>query len=534
MYDILPTLAADSPFLLAAQTILTLIPHPSDPHPASAQSKALRSAASAELARRTMDLLVRTLAQAPTVECVQALAMLSMWEWGNGWDLQANWDRAERAVQVAMALGLHERDKEHSGGLAVEGFDWMADLSRRTWWVVYSAQLYAAIVSGRDPIIGPDDPRIHVDFPICSIQDNAWSNWVSTFRYCARALALVNSVYSVEQMRAWGPPGRPSAEEDEERRRRLVEVDREITEMMKLAEKSSVIDLAPGGEEEVVRNLQLSARSGLALTHIHIHRQQAFPEVSLFSKKLCGLPQAPDFSALAGQTPNLITVGVQDVPGMPDMPGMGTVSASTSTLAPISFSDILASPATSVNGSSGNPDAQLGGTTDALGTSNDVMDMDFDVDTIFPSTDAGDESWVHEFLGDIRAPWLTDAGGVASLLLPIEAEPIHFPDVPAVTATIEPIHSPPHPRDLRDLAGAGAGAHVSTGSTPASTTSTRRRGPRKAWGVDSNDRAIEPSLPTTDIFPPGVSLARCATAAHTIVRLEVLHRSAAMAMFKAP
>ncbi|GFZ44355.1 hypothetical protein JCM24511_02077 [Saitozyma sp. JCM 24511] len=343
LYDILPTLAAESPFLLAGQTILTLVPYPSDPNPTSPPSKALRSAASAELARQTTVLIDRIISQRPTVECVQALAMLSTWEWGSGWDLEGNWDRGKRAVQVAMALGLHEQDKER-GRISAERLDWQADLSRRTWWVVYSAQLYAAIVSGRDPVIGPDDPRIRVDFPICSIQDNAWSNW------------------------------------DEERRRRLVEVDREVTEIMKLAGASSVVDLAPGGEEEVVRNLDLSGRSGLALTHIHVHRQQAFPGVSLFSKRLCGLPQAPDFSA----------------------------------------------------------------------------------DT-----------------GPVRCP--------------------------TVTASIGAITSPSARRESDR-------AHASSGSTSVSSASTRRRGTRKAWGVDSNDRA--------SVVP--------------LLRPRFSRPAAAIAMFKAP
>jgi hypothetical protein len=55
--------------------------------------------------------------------------------------------------------------------------------------------------------------------------------------------------------------------------------------------------------------------------------------------------------------------------------------------------------------------------------------------------------------------------------------------------------------------------------------------------VDANDNITEPERPIggpLHIFPPGISLARCATAAHTIVRLEVLHRSATIAMWKGP
>jgi hypothetical protein len=67
-------------------------------------------------------------------------------------------------------------------------------------------------------------------------------------------------------------------------------------------------------------------------------------------------------------------------------------------------------------------------------------------------------------------------------------------------------------------------------SNAGSTTSKKH----KAWGVDASG-AIEPNAVVEaaergETFPPGISLARCATAAHTIVRLEVLHRSAALAM----
>jgi hypothetical protein len=84
--------------------------------------------------------------------------------------------------------------------------------------------------------------------------------------------------------------------------------------------------------------------------------------------------------------------------------------------------------------------------------------------------------------------------------------------------------------------------------------------PHKAWGVDIKrapvqlvlDRAqhaTQAGLDSDDAgnsddepvvvgpdgpFPPGISLQRCATAAHSVVRLEVLHRSATLAMWKGP
>ncbi len=89
----------------------------------------------------------------------------------------------------------------------------------------------------------------------------------------------------------------------------------------------------------------------------------------------------------------------------------------------------------------------------------------------------------------------------------------------------------------------------------------------KAWGIDVKKRPIKLTLPSASSqdgrsgmasgssgfdsdedmddfeavvvgpdgpFPPGISLQRCATAAHSVVRLEVLHRSATMAMWTGP
>jgi hypothetical protein len=52
---------------------------------------------------------------------------------------------------------------------------------------------------------------------------------------------------------------------------------------------------------------------------------------------------------------------------------------------------------------------------------------------------------------------------------------------------------------------------------------------------DEMDQSVEAVVVGPDgPFPPGISLQRCATAAHSIVRLEVLHRSATMALWKGP
>jgi hypothetical protein len=94
----------------------------------------------------------------------------------------------------------------------------------------------------------------------------------------------------------------------------------------------------------------------------------------------------------------------------------------------------------------------------------------------------------------------------------------------------------------------GIPSNVRTARRP-STMSTASNKPHKAWGVDANDKPQAelpipvvtqqgsrqaPNVSDLNVFPPGVSLARCATAAHTVVRLEVLHRSAIIALWDGP
>jgi hypothetical protein len=442
----------------------------------SANSKRLRVAMSNYLGSQTMQLVDRLIAapEPTSLECVQALTMLSLWEWGNAGNLSKNRARAGQAIQVAMDIGLHEMDR-FSEGRSVEG-DWRADMARRTWWTTYVAQLTAAIISGNIPVLGPDDPRVRVDFPVCSLPDNAWPNWVNTNRQVVRVFNLVNSVYYAQaSSSAWGASTEAgSPEEHSDMTRRMIEVDREVMDMMKQAEAMAVIELVPGGEEEVVRNQQLSARLGLAVVHIHIHRQQAFPEVSLFSKRICGLPQAPDYS--------------EQIPLLDD----------------------VAVPQALANGASYSESSQY----QAM---NQTISMP-PQPGLFQTEDRNDivsEMWQPEtYPEDLPAPWFVNAGGAANLYAPTHNQPRH------VEASIVPIVSP----RARRL------------STPSVSASLSQK-PHKAWGVDANDNITEPERPIggpLHIFPPGISLARCATAAHTIVRLEVLHRSATIAMWKGP
>jgi len=484
---VLSTLLPESPLLLAVRTILVLVPHSQDPNPKSPTSKRLRTAMSAVLGKQTMDLIEATL-ENPSLETVQALCILSLWEWANSGNLARSRARSGQAIQVAMELGVHEMDKYSPGERAMEGEDWRMDMARRTWWTVYVAQLVSAFVSGTSPVIGPDDSRIHVLFPVCSLDDNSWPNWVKTNRQCVRVFGIVNAVYYSELAglaNAWGPrPHAMSAEAKAEMRQQVVDVDRQIQESMKQAEATSIIEFVPGGEEEVVRNQQTSTRLGLATLHIHIHRQQAFPEVSLFSKKICGLPQSKDFSP---SMPMLDSVAVPQALADGNVPVYRESSAEKGYDREV---DMKGPGHGQGNGDEYDDEADLG-------------NLDFIGDMWQPDT----------YPENLPAPWFTHADGAASLWTSNELSPMHYP---TISAWIAPTDSPSSRRP--------------------SVISSSSVKPHKAWGVDTNDKPTSPSPSSDDlvIFPPGISLARCATAAHTIVRLEVLHRSASIAMANGP
>lgn len=570
--EILPTLAEESPFILATKTILVLAPYPNDPAPKSANSKRLRQLASNELSKQTMELVSATLAEQSTIECVQALAMLSMWEWASAGSLSGNRARAGQAVQVAMEMGLHELDKHKAyTGVALEGEDWRKDMARRTWWTVYVAQLTASMVGGTNPVVGADDPRIMVDFPVCSLQDRAWPNWVNANRYCVRIFGLINQAFYGHGAVAvgWGSPGSSDSPEasSDAIHRKILETDQQVMELMKQAEASAVIELVPGGEEEVVRNQQLSTRLGLSVTHIHIHRQQAFPEVSLFSKRICGLPQAPDFITPnaendslpapngTAELPNVKTEGDQAfslTEGYGDyqghVNGNGQSAAVSTTLgggASGNASSVSLKQENSGDSLTKRSDAMLY-TTDSGSSHGHGASHNGGVSGLHPEYDFIDEMWQPETFPEmLPAPWFAHAGGAAALYAPIEVEPKHLPPL---TATIRAVT----PSDLGTAAGAAAGAGhdrrgsmasmqsfapSAAGGVPRSTP--MRTGPQKAWGVDAEGKAVAGPSGSADsgsmqVFPPGISLARCATAAHTIVRLEVLHRSAVIAMWNGP
>lgn len=164
-----------------------------------------------------------------------------------------------------------------------------------------------------------------------------------------------------------------------------------------------------------------------------------------------------------------------------------------------------------------------------------------------------DDMWQPEsFPSYLPTPWFAQQGGAASLFVDPDTEPYHYPalegpadngglqdltqlnvrgsyqsNLPSAAAAMPAM--PPAPAAPQQPPKQSASASVS--GSQASTSVSKKH---KAWGVDENgDLAPSEDVKAAEAletFPPGISLARCATAAHTIVRLEVLHRSAALAL----
>ena len=547
--EVLPSLLPQSPFLLAASCILMLVPHPRDPAPASPNSKRLRSAASHQIAleaETSINRLVNT--GRANIECVQALTMLSLWQWGTTLDLNQTKAYSAQAITIGMQLGLHELDQysPSASGSAVESQDWQKDMSRRTWWVTFGHQLQTAQASGSTSVISHDDPRIQVDFPACSIDDKSWSQHINTIRECSRVIDVLVSVYYAGDASKLGT----ATNAEVERRRKMFDVDAGILNLLRQAEAKSVIDFVSGGEEEVIRNQQLASRLAIAVLHIHVHRHQAFPEVSLFSKMMCGLPEMPPMSTEPVPAPlnsNPAPVGLAPNPIANESSTIQALMPQQTTM-DLSSIDSPLVPQTKTF-----PDTYLYSDSAYAPVADDQDPFAFINDMWQPET----------YPETLPEPWFVHSGGAGELYNPIEMVNTFQPPLTATLGEIESWSSsfsssmpssslsPPTSSSLsvgssgqNDLRAdpknnsPGPSMTSAAGNNESGQPTTDKR--HQAWGVDANDK---PEIPdeildeeqgVIKVFPPGVSLERCATAAHAIIRLEVLHRSAVMAMSDGP
>lgn len=158
-------LSPDSPFLLAIRAILALCPNPVDPAAKSLASRAMRRSQAARLAQEASDRVDEMLSEAnendavSSIECVQALTLLGLYEFAQNGNPVRNRMRMNQAVQVAMETGLHQTDKNTfessdptkprvTPAKAIEGEHVLKDMARRTWWVAFAAMLISGLVAG--------------------------------------------------------------------------------------------------------------------------------------------------------------------------------------------------------------------------------------------------------------------------------------------------------------------------------------------------------------------------------------------------
>ncbi len=110
------------------------------------------------MARQAADRIEELLTEAgenddetPSIEIVQALSLLGLYEFGQTANAARNRMRMNQAVQLAMEMGLHQVDEKGWEGEAtsVEGDDIITDMKRRTWWVIFAGMLISGMVSGK-------------------------------------------------------------------------------------------------------------------------------------------------------------------------------------------------------------------------------------------------------------------------------------------------------------------------------------------------------------------------------------------------
>lgn len=190
------TIPPDSPFLLSLQCVLPVIRNePLIPLTASSEveKKAHIRMQTAHTAKRTeaaIDALLERVESHPdgedyhTLEVIQALCMLIIYEYGGGRALKARL-KADTALGIAMSKGLHRLSSTSNGnglrspppihrpGVAphyLSRIDQaeMHEVRKRMWWSLWSMTMWTAYNTGRIPTIRADDARVTCELPHCS------------------------------------------------------------------------------------------------------------------------------------------------------------------------------------------------------------------------------------------------------------------------------------------------------------------------------------------------------------------------------
>lgn len=334
--------------------------------------------------------------------------------------------------------------------------------------------------------------------------------------------------------------------------------------------------------------------------HIQLHRRQAFPEVAMFSRKMCGLPKAA-VSALppTPQQPLSVHSGSQAFAPNGSPNGNGSPYAGSQMLSSYQDSGSLLAGSGSDKGS-----GSLGYPLPVTPVQNSAIYPHQQNNAMSLNQQTLQQLPMEGLLWDpalypqsFPAPWFVMPKGAGSLYQPVNEAPAYLPPVPGIftpetgyigmplngyqvdasemtsvaqeaTASMQEISPSQALRTHRQVPDSQITRPIPpTTNSPLNSASMERQahsgGPgkqHKAWGVDIKRAPVQlaidrmqsgaPAKQDSDSsdnvddepvvvgpdgpFPPGISLQRCATAAHSVVRLEVLHRSATLAMWKGP
>ena len=257
-----------TPVMLAIQALAVLVPSIAVPF-------ADRHGASVYLAARASEAIDDALAQAaPTLDVIQALYLLSVWNWGEGGRPCKSRTLAIQALQLGMEVGLHQVDRRT--GTAPIDTTWYKVTCRRTWWASFALHTTLSVVASTEPMIELRDHRLHTAYPSSSSTPDVWKDYVEAAHRCATVTNEIEKVLNTQTS---------SNADLEASLRRLLCLDDDIQHQLAIGPFMDFTSL----NDPVAFNLQFTARLGLSTSIIHLHRHQAFSDVAVYSRDTCGL-----------------------------------------------------------------------------------------------------------------------------------------------------------------------------------------------------------------------------------------------------
>ncbi len=359
--DFVQSFGPDSPFLLTLQCILPLLrDEEQPPGPLHGLGGSGLNFGSSEKKKRVRDLTMfyqrqasdaidaalekadETESPAAILEVIQALCVLIIYEYGSGRALKARL-KADQALGLAMSKGLHRLSSQNmqdvngsSGAFAYFPADKVYEMSKRTWWVVWSLLMWASYNTGRIPTIRADDPRVTSELPNCK-DENAWASNVLSLQALLlvqdRVLALAQSNETDSpEAQIWSPqnasgklaelgqnfglgavPITASRSESNEAaqsfserpatspRQKIVDsmkaIDESLKQQIALIESRQAPKWQSSGghqmlsavEDDLIAYLHLGTAIQLYTAWLTLHLSSAFQGASLFERKLCFL-----------------------------------------------------------------------------------------------------------------------------------------------------------------------------------------------------------------------------------------------------